>query len=241
MHALAGVEWERWEHGGEVDPAEAEYDMDVWVPEEEVDREAAAAAAEGSRWRGESSGGVESVANRGRALLTGSPTSSGDESARGADTGGARTTVSRARPRAVMRAPSDRFGWVVKAAPKGKGWQKRKKLLMALIGLWEATPSVDEEELPATMKRAVYKAMAGTMAPKQVAMELGTLVKAGVVTVRGDEVRCSEGRGGAGAAAAGPTASTQTTGAESRKRQRAETGYAESGQESEESEEGDWD
>ena len=30
---------------GEVDPAEAGYDMDVWVPEEEVDREGVAAAA----------------------------------------------------------------------------------------------------------------------------------------------------------------------------------------------------
>ena len=64
VHALADVEWERWAPGGQIDPAEADYDMDVWVPEEEVDREAAAAAAEGSRRRGVSRGGGGETARR---------------------------------------------------------------------------------------------------------------------------------------------------------------------------------
>ena len=64
VHALADVEWERWAPGGQIDPAEADYDMDVWVPEEEIDREAAAAAAEGSRRRGVSRGGGGETARR---------------------------------------------------------------------------------------------------------------------------------------------------------------------------------
>ena len=92
----------------------------------------------------------------------------------------------------------------MKVAPKGKGLQKRKRLLAALVELWDATPSSDEEELPVAMKRAIYKAMAGVLTPKQVAIELGVLAKAGLVTVTGDGVRCSEVRVGAGAAAARP-------------------------------------
>ena len=95
--------------------------------------------------------------------------------------------------------------------------------------------------MPVAMKRAVYKAMAGVMTPKQVAVELGILAKAGVVTVSGDEVRCSEAREGARAVTAGPTVSTQAGTTERRKRQRADARYAESEQESEESEEADWD
>ena len=87
----------------------------------------------------------------------------------------------------------------MKAAPKGKGLQKRKRLLTALVGLWDATPASDEGDLPVAMKRAVYKAMAGVMTPKQVVTELVVLAKAGLVTASGDEVRCSEARGGADA------------------------------------------
>ena len=141
----------------------------------------------------------------------------------------------------AVHSMEGRFEWVVKAAPKGKGLQKRKRLLTALVELWGAAPEADEDDLPVAMKRAVYKAMAGVMTPKQVAVELGMLAKAGVVTVSGDEVRCSEAREGARAATAGPTASTQAVAAERRKRRRADARYAESEQESEESEEADWD
>ena len=55
-----------------------------------------------------------------------------------------------------------------------------KRLLTALVGLWDATPASDEGDLPVAMKRAVYKAMAGVMTPKQVVTELGALVKAGL-------------------------------------------------------------
>ena len=72
----------------------------------------------------------------------------------------------------------------MKAVPKGKGLQKRKRLLAALVGLWDATPASDEGDLPVAMKRAVYKAMAGVMTPKQVVTELGILAKAGLVTER---------------------------------------------------------
>ena len=112
------------------------------------------------------------------------------EGARAACDGGASSTTC---------APVGRFGWVVKAVPKGKGLQKRKRLLAALVGLWDATPASDEGDLPVAMKRAVYKAMAGVMTPKQVVTELGILAKAGLVTASGDEVRCSEARGGADA------------------------------------------
>ena len=198
VHALADVEWERWEPGGQIDPAEADYDMDVWVPEEEVDREAAAAAAEGGRRRGVGRGGGEETANRGRAGSTPPQAGGGDESEAEGDVEGARAAGD-GEASSTMRAPAGRFGWVVKAAPKGKGLQKRKRLLMALVGLWDATPASDEGDLPVAMKRAVYKAMAGVMTPKQVVTELVVLAKAGLVTASGDEVRCSEARGGAGA------------------------------------------
>ena len=189
VHALADVEWERWEPGGQIDPAEADYDMDVWVPEEEVDREAAAAAAEGGRRRGVGRGGGEETANRGRAGSTPPRAGGGDESEAEEDVEGARAAGD-GEASSTMRAPAGRFGWVVKAAPKGKGLQKRKRLLAALVGLWDATPASDEGDLPVAMKRAVYKAMAGVMTPKQVVTELGVLAKAGLVTASGDEVRC---------------------------------------------------
>ena len=198
VHALADVEWERWEPGGQIDPAEADYDMDVWVPEEEVDREAAAAAAEGGRRRGVGRGGGGETANRGRAGSTPPRAGGGDESEAEEDVEGARAAGDGGAS-STMGAPAGRFGWVVKAAPKGKGLQKRKRLLTALVGLWDATPASDEGDLPVAMKRAVYKAMAGVMTPKQVVTELVVLAKAGLVTASGDEVRCSEARGGAGA------------------------------------------
>ena len=242
VHALSEVEWERWAPGGEVDPAEADYDMDVWVPDEEVDSEAAAAAAEGSRWRVESQGGDREAASRECRGSVRRRADSGDESEGEEDTGGAGTAGGGGMASSsAVHAREGRFEWVVKAAPKGKGLQKRKRLLTALVELWGAAPEADEDDLPVAMKRAVYKAMAGVMTPKQVAVELGILAKAGVVTVSGDEVRCSEAREGARAATAGPTVSTQAVAAERRKRRRADARYAESEQESEESEEADWD
>jgi hypothetical protein len=242
VHALSEVEWERWAPGGEVDPAEADYDMDVWVPDEEVDSEAAAAAAEGSRWRVESQGGDRGAASRECRGSVRRRADSGDESEGEEDTGGAGTAGGGGMASSsAVHAREGRFEWVVKAAPKGKGLQKRKRLLTALVELWGAAPEADEDDLPVAMKRAVYKAMAGVMTPKQVAVELGMLAKAGVVTVSGDEVRCSEAREGARAATAGPTVSTQAVAAERRKRRRADARYAESEQESEESEEADWD
>ena len=203
VHALADVEWERWAPGGQIDPAEADYDMDVWVPEEEVDREAAAAAAEGSRRRGVSRGDGGETASRGRAGSTPPRAGGGDESEAEEDVEGARAACDGgATSSSTTCAPVSQFGWVVKAVPKGKGLQKRKRLLTALVGLWDATPASDEGDLPVAMKRAVYKAMAGVMTPKQVAAELGALAKAGLVTASGDEVRCSEARGGADAGSA---------------------------------------
>ena len=280
VHALADVEWERWEPGGQIDPAEADYDMDVWVPEEEVDREAAAAAAEGGRRRGVGRGGGEETADRGRAGSTPPQAGGGDESEAEGDVEGARAAGD-GEASSTMRAPAGRFGWVVKAAPKGKGLQKRKRLLMALVGLWDATPASDEGDLPVAMKRAVYKAMAGVMTPKQVVTELVVLAKAGLVTAGGDEVRCSEARGGAdassdrsrgrsGAAEArgrsgsgvggeggdrnsrGGTRAGEGRGSEggatgrrtrtcAGKRRRSAVEYAESEQESDGSEAGDWD
>ena len=103
VHALADVEWERWAPGGQIDPAEADYDMDVWVPEEEVDREAAAAAAEGSRRRGVSRGDGGETASRGRAGSTPPRAGGGDESEAEEDVEGARAACDggdRARLRA---------------------------------------------------------------------------------------------------------------------------------------------
>ena len=47
------ITWETWSVGGEVDPKEADYDLDAWVYIEPIDREAAA-AAEASGGGGES-------------------------------------------------------------------------------------------------------------------------------------------------------------------------------------------
>ena len=130
--------------------------VDVWVPEEEV-----------GRWREEGGGEGERTASRDRRGPTLLLASSGDESDRVVDVGDAHAAGGgRVGPSSARRSPGGRFGWVVKAAPKGKGLQKRKKLLAALLELWDAMPSSDKEELPAAMKRAVYKAMAGVMTPK---------------------------------------------------------------------------
>jgi hypothetical protein len=56
FHALDEVTWEAWSVGGEVDPKEADYDLDAWV--EPIDHEAAVASeASGVRWeRGNNEG-----------------------------------------------------------------------------------------------------------------------------------------------------------------------------------------
>lgn len=43
---------------------------------------------------------------------------------------------------------TDRFEWVVNAAPRGSGWKKRKALLRALAEAWGAAAQEDAEEMP---------------------------------------------------------------------------------------------
>ena len=111
VHALADVEWERWAPGGRIDPAEADYDMDVWVPEEEVDREAAAAAAEGSRRRGVSRGDGGETASREPAESTLPRAGGGDESEAEEDVEGARAAWDGgATSSSTTYAPVSQFG-----------------------------------------------------------------------------------------------------------------------------------
>ena len=197
VHALSEVEWERWEFGGAIDPGEADYDMDVWVADDELDHEAAAAASTGCRRQAEEGGGEgregdvgSSTGPRARATEVERPSAGrrrgeGEGAHGGGADGGGR--------------PSDAAGgfeWVVQAAPKGAGLKKRKALLRALVGLWAEAAGESETEPPAVQKRAIYKEMTKTLSTKQVGVELVVLAKAGLVVVEGYGVRCSERRSG---------------------------------------------
>ena len=62
------------------------------------------------------------------------------------------------------------FEWVVRAAPKGRGLKKRKLLLRALAEAWTVAAQEDGEERPVVRRMAIYRAMKGAMAAKQVAI-----------------------------------------------------------------------
>ena len=188
-HALDEVTWEAWSVGGEVDPKEAEYDLDTWV--EPIDHEAAV-AAEGGRGRRErgGGGGGQGDGGGGAGSVSGaSAAGRGEEGDGGGSgqttTGSGDTSTGETRSRVV-----DQFDWVVRAAPKGVGLKKRKALLRALAEAWSAIAQEDGEERPVARRMAIYRAMKGTMAPKQVATELKTLAREGLVVVDGDGVRC---------------------------------------------------
>ena len=59
--------------------------------------------------------------------------------------------------------------------------KKRKLLLRALADAWDKAAQEDGEVRPAVGRMAVYRAMKGTMAAKQVATELRTLARKGLV------------------------------------------------------------
>ena len=104
-------------------------------------------------------------------------------------TGSGDTSTGETRSRAV-----DQFDWVVRAAPKGAGMKKRKALLKALAGAWTTAAQESGEDKPAAQRMAVYRVMKGTMTPKQVATELKTLAREGLVVVDGDGIRCGAER-----------------------------------------------
>ena len=83
---------------------------------------------------------------------------------------------------------------MVRAAPKGAGMKKRKALLKALAGAWTTAAQESGEDKPAAQRMAVYRVMKGTMTPKQVATELKTLAREGLVVVDGDGIRCGAER-----------------------------------------------
>ena len=183
--------WETWSVGGEVDPREADYDLDAYVGGALVDHEAAVAAAASGvrRERGDREGG-----QRERDGEAGSENATPVNRGGGEDDGGGsgRTTTSdgcTSTGETIFRA-TDRFEWVVNAAPRGSGWKKRKALLRALAEAWGAAAQEDAEEMPMVRRMAIYRAMKGTMAAKQVVIELKTLAREGLVVVDGDGLRC---------------------------------------------------
>ena len=197
VHSLREVEWERWEPGGDVDPREADFDMDVWVADDELDHEAAAAAAAGHRRQGgESAGGARPRDGAGRSASQ-TRASEGDAQGARVEAGeGDGASDSDADSDARRGDATDRFRWVVRAAPRGAGLKKRKLLLGALVKMWAEAAGSDGTELPTVQRRAIYKEMARVLSTKQVGAELALLAKAGLVVVEGDGVRCSEGRRG---------------------------------------------
>ena len=192
-HDLSEVTWEAWSVGGEVDPKEAEYDLDTWV--EPVDHEAAVAAEGGRVRRGRGGGGGEQGdgdggAGPGSSASTAGRYEVGDGGGSGrTTTGSGDTSTGGTRSRAV-----DQFDWVVRAAPRGAGLKKRKALLKALAGAWTTAAQESGEDKPAAQRMAVYRVMKGTMTPKQVATELKTLARVGLVVVDGDGIRCGAER-----------------------------------------------
>jgi hypothetical protein len=176
--------------GGEVDPEEARFDLDTWV--EPIDHEAAAAAEnsrgrrgrvndEGGRGGGSGGLGVEGATS---ATLR-DDDDDGDGSGR-ATTGGGGTSTGE-----TGAGAADQFGWVVRAAPKGSGLKKRKAFMLKVLAeAWTAAAREDGDERPVVRRMVIYRAMKGTLAPKQVAVELKTLAREGLVVVDGDGLRC---------------------------------------------------
>ena len=78
--------------------------------------------------------------------------------------------------------------------------KKRKLLLRALADAWAEAAQENGEVRPAVRRMAVYRAMKGTMAAKQVAAELKTLAREGLVVVDGDGLRCGVEREASNAA-----------------------------------------
>jgi hypothetical protein len=62
--------------------------------------------------------------------------------------------------------------------------------LRALADAWTTAAREGGDERPAIRRMAIYRAMKGTLAPKQVAIELETLAREGLVVADGDELRC---------------------------------------------------
>ena len=79
---------------------------------------------------------------------------------------------------------------MIRAAPRGGGLKKRKLLLRALADAWGVAAQECGEARPAVGRMAVYRAMKGSMAAKQVAAELKTLAREGLVVADGDGLRC---------------------------------------------------
>jgi len=91
----------------------------------------------------------------------------------------------------VTSTPGEgRFEWVIRLAPRGSGLKKRKVLLRALADAWGAAARESGETRPAVGRMAVYRAMKGAMAAKQVAAELKILAREGLVVADGDRLRC---------------------------------------------------
>ena len=84
---------------------------------------------------------------------------------------------------------------MIRAAPRGGGLKKRKLLLRALADAWGVAAQECGEARPAVGRMAVYRAMKGTMAAKQVAAELKTLAREGLVVADGDGLRCGVWKG----------------------------------------------
>ena len=206
-HSLNEVTWETWSVGGEVDPEEARYELDTWV--EPVDREAAAAAEAGGGRR--ERGGRGDRRGGGSGETRAEMEAADDVAADGGGGGGSeRTTTSGgSASTGETRVRGDgRFDWVVRAATKGSGLKKRKVLLRALTEAWDRAAQEGGEVRPAVERMAVYRAMKGTMAAKQVAAELRTLAREGLVVVDGDGLRCGVEREGRNAAT-GDTAAVE--------------------------------
>jgi hypothetical protein len=188
-HSLAEVTWETWSAGGEVDPEEARYELDTWV--EPVDREAVA-AAEASRGRRERGCRGDGLGDGSGEVRAGEETSGEGSGDGGGGAGSGQTTASGGgASTGETRARGDgQFEWVIRAAPKGSGLKKRKLLLRALAEAWGEAAQECGEARPAVGRMAVYRAMKGTMAAKQVAAELKTLAREGLVVADGDGLRC---------------------------------------------------
>ena len=188
-HSLAEVAWETWSAGGEVDPEEARYELDTWV--EPVDHEAVV-AAEGGRERRERGCRRDGRGEEdGEGRLGEEASGSGSDGGRGGGGSGRTTSSGGGTSTGETRAPEGgRFEWVTQSAPRGSGLKKRKLLLRALADAWGVAARECGEARPAVGRMVVYRAMQGTMTAKQVAAELKTLAREGLVVVDGDGLRC---------------------------------------------------
>ena len=188
-HSLTEVAWETWSAGGEVDPEEARYELDTWV--EPVDHEAVV-AAEASRGRRERGCRGDGRGEEGGEVRLGDEASdSGSDGGEGGGGSGRTTSSGEGTSTGETRTLGEgRFEWVIRSAPKGSGLKKRKLLLRALADAWGVAAQECGEARPAVGRMAVYRAMKGTMAAKQVAAELKTLAREGLVVADGDGLRC---------------------------------------------------